>query len=427
MQNLKDKVAATKAASHILATATDEERKAMLFAFAHALEVNAPKLYFENSKDLDDARQAQISDVILHRLLLSPDKLSSAVKGLRSLASLPDPVGKVREKRLLDTGFLLEKVAFPMGLIGMVFEARPDAMIQIIGLCIRTGNGIVLKGGKEALHSNRAIAAIAKESMAGAEWIQLIESHAEVDEMLSLDNYIDLLIPRGSNSFVRYVMDHTHIPVLGHADGICAVYVDKGADLTKAYDIVFDSKTQYPAACNAAETLLVHESVAKAFLPEMKRRFDIAHVILHGDERVQKIISCIPALEEDFHTEYLNLEMAVKVVDSLDEAIAHIQSHGSHHTDAIITEDEKAKQKFFLEVDSADVFANCSTRFSDGFRFGLGAEVGISTSKIHARGPVGLEGLMTTKWLLSGHGEVVATYTGSHARPFLHEELDTNA
>ena len=311
--------------------------------------------------------------------------------------------------------------------IAMIFEARPDALVQIAGLALRSANAVVLKGGREAENSNRTLISIireATEDIVKADWILGIESHADVDTLLTLEKDIDLVIPRGSNRFVRYVMDHTHIPVIGHSDGICSVYVDASADIDMAVRIAVDSKTQYPAACNAAETFLVHRDIAPAFLPKLGEAFRQCGVKIHGDEEARKSIpDAVPATEDDFHTEYLSLECAVKVVQSIDEAIEHIAEHGSHHTDSIVASSDEAKDLFFRSVDSADVFANCSTRFADGFRFGLGAEVGISTSKIHARGPVGLEGLMTTKWLLSGNGEIVADYSGADGKSFHHKEL----
>jgi len=406
-----------------LSLLTDEERNALLERMAIALEENGDKIREANKADLANAEESGISSAVLHRLLLSEEKLASAIASVRSVASLPSPLGKVKEKRELDDGFVLEKVSFPLGVIGMIFEARPDAFIQIVSLAIKSGNGIILKGGKEAILTNRELAKVIASALDGAPWMLLLESHADVSQMLKAEGDIDLVIPRGSNSFVRYVMDNTHIPVMGHADGICSIYVDKSAELEKAVNIVRDAKITYPAACNAVETVLVNKEIASAFLPLLKSSLDKEGVKIHGDECVQSIIECLPATEEDFHTEYLGLELAVKVVSTLDEAIEHIGSHGSHHTDAILTQSEENIKRFFSQVDSADVFANCSTRFADGFRFGLGAEVGISTSKLHARGPVGLEGLTTTKWLLRGNGNLVATYLGANARPFTHKEL----
>lgn len=423
MEQIIDNVKKVKVSSRWLSTTDDNTRKSMLLRLAKGLKENAQFLFAENEKDVSSAKENGLKESILHRLIFSQEKLDSAVAGLEMLATLADPLGKIKERRLLDEDMLLEKVTVPIGVIGMIFEARPDAMIQIIGLALRTGNGIILKGGKEAKYSNEAILKVVQESLDGAPWLLLLSTHSDVDAILKMDKDIDLLIPRGSNAFVRYVMDNTHIPVLGHADGICAIYVDKEADLAKAVRIVFDSKTQYPAACNAVETLLVHTSVAKEFLPLIKAEFDKAHVIMVGDEETRKLIECEKSCEDDYHTEFLDLKLAVKVVSSIEEALEHIAEHGSHHTDAIITEDREAKLQFFANVDSADVFCNVSTRFADGFRFGLGAEVGISTSKIHARGPVGLDGLTTTKWLISGNGNIVADYSGANARKFIHKDL----
>lgn len=414
-------------ASRMLAVSNDETRKNALIAIANKLIESKDFIFSENKKDLDMAKKNGISESICHRLVFSDDKLDSVTKGLKELAELPDPIGRAKEKRELDPGFILEKRTFPLGVIGMIFESRPDALVQIAGLALRSGNGVVLKGGKEAKYSNRALIAIIKEATRkmpiGDGWILGIESHEDVNTLLKAEKDVDLLIPRGSNAFVRFVMDNTHIPVMGHADGICSTFVDESADLELAVKVCVDAKVQYPAACNATETFLVHSAIAKDFLPKLKAGFDEYKVVIHGDRRCKEYIDCIEATEEDFYTEYLALECAIKVVDSIDEAISHIEKHGSHHTDAIITRDNENMSRFFQEVDSADVFANCSTRFADGFRFGLGAEVGISTSKLHARGPVGLDGLTTTKWILVGNGESVAEYSGKNGKSFHHKEL----
>lgn len=425
--NLLMDIKQVREASKRLAISSDTERKEALFLIAEGLIGNKSYLFAENAKDLESAKANGIPAAIFHRLEFSEDKLLAVTKGLFELASLPDPIGKTREKRELDSNFILEKRTFPLGVIGMIFEARPDALVQIAGLAVRSGNGVILKGGKEANHTNRALVKVIKEavknSSIGDGWIFAIESHEEVNVLLKAEGLVDLLIPRGSNSFVRYVMDNTHIPVIGHADGICSTFVDESADFELALKVCQDAKVQYPAACNATETFLVHKNIAESFLPLLKNKLDEYKVVIHADDYARKYIDAIPATSDDWDSEYLNLECAIKVVDSIDEAISHISLHGSHHTDAIITEDEKNKRKFFSEVDSADVFCNCSTRFADGFRFGLGAEVGISTSKIHARGPVGLDGLTTTKWILSGNGETVAEYNGNGGKSFHHKEL----
>ena len=427
MSALEERVKSLRRGASALSMTDDDTRKNALLAMADAILARRDEIGKANAADIEKAEKDGTSSSLLHRLKFTDDKIASAVKGLRELSQLPDPVGKVREMRELDPGFVLKKVAFPIGVIAMIFEARPDALVQIAGLALRSANAVVLKGGREAENSNRTLISIireATEDIVKADWILGIESHADVDTLLTLEKDIDLVIPRGSNRFVRYVMDHTHIPVIGHSDGICSVYVDASADIDMAVRIAVDSKTQYPAACNAAETFLVHRDIAPAFLPKLGEAFRQCGVKIHGDEETRKSIpDAVPATEDDFHTEYLSLECAVKVVQSIDEAIEHIAEHGSHHTDSIVASSDEAKDLFFRSVDSADVFANCSTRFADGFRFGLGAEVGISTSKIHARGPVGLEGLMTTKWLLSGNGEIVADYSGADGKSFHHKEL----
>ena len=428
MDKLIESFGFVRKSASVLAVSSDQERQKYLREIAKALNDNKTEIFSENQKDMEQAKQAGIPDAILHRLLFSEEKLASVTSGLEELAELKDPIGKTKEKRELDPGFILEKRTFPIGVIGMIFEARPDALVQIAGLALRSGNGIILKGGKEAGYTNRALVKLIQKttegSSFGSNWILGIESHEDVDCLLKAEGYVDLLIPRGSNAFVRHVMDNTRIPVMGHADGICATFVDESADQEKAIGICVDAKIQYPAACNATETFLVHSSIAKSFLPKLNDALTDSNVRIHADSRsIRYMKDAVPATEADFHTEYLALECAVKTVDSVQEAVDHIQSHGSHHTDAIITHNADNAKYFIAYVDSADVFVNCSTRFADGFRFGLGAEVGISTSKLHARGPVGLDGLMTTKWILTGDGQTVAEYSGKNGKPFHHKEL----
>ncbi len=428
MSVLEERIKALRKGASALSVTSNDTRKNALEKMAEAILRRKAEIVAANEEDIAKAKESGIPSSILNRLKFTDDKIASAVKGLRELIFLPDPVGKVREARELDDGFILKKVTFPIGVIAMIFEARPDALVQIAGLALRSGNAVVLKGGKEAEKTNRVLVSIigdATESVVNASWIFGIESHADVDAILKMEKDIDLIIPRGSNKFVSYVMDHTHIPVIGHSDGICSVYVDKDACVDMAVRIAVDSKVQYPAACNAAETILVHRDIAPSFLPALSDAFRKHGVVVHADEESLRYMpDAIPATEEDYCTEYLALECAIKTVGSIEEAIDHIAEHGSHHTDSIVTSSESSKSLFFQAVDSADVFCNCSTRFADGFRFGLGAEVGISTSKIHARGPVGLDGLMTTKWLLSGHGEIVADYTGANGRSFTHKEIE---
>ena len=412
----------------ILGTASETQRNAMLEAIAQALEHNLPRIVKANAIDLEEAERQQLAVPLRKRLVMDDHKLAGVCEGIRQVAALPDPIGRIRERRLLDDSLVLERVSVPIGVIGMIFESRPDALVQILSLCLKSGNAIILKGGSEALQTNRILVRIIREALEGFDaasgWIVHLESREDVRTLLGLDSIVDLLIPRGSNEFVRYVMDHTRIPVLGHADGICALYVDEFASTNMAVRVAVDAKCQYPAVCNAIETLLVHQKQAKVFLPAFQQAVEPHAVVIHGDERVRSIIECSEATDTDWDTEYLGYEIAIKVVDSIDEAISHIACHGSGHTDCIVTEDADRARLFLRHVDSADVFWNCSTRFADGFRFGLGAEVGISTQKIHARGPVGLDGLVTSKWLLAGKGQIVASYESGDAS-FTHQDLPT--
>jgi len=425
-QYTSDQFGRLKQSQRALETTSTQERNSMLYAIAEALKESKEIIQKANQQDIESAIKDKIGESLVKRLVLDEKKLDGSCEGIREVASLDDPIGIVKERRLLDDNLLLERIGVPIGVIGMIFESRPDALIQIISLALKSGNAIVLKGGREALNTNRTLVEIIKKALepfsAKGSWIVHLESREEVKTLLEMDDVIDLLIPRGSNEFVRYVMDNTKIPVLGHADGLCALYVDNKADLDLALKVALDSKCQYPAVCNAIETLLVHKDVAKEFLPRYKKVLEPYNVIIHGDETTQSIINCVAATEEDWKSEYLDYELAIKVVDSMDEAIAHIATYGSGHTDCIITEDESKGKRFLREVDSADLFWNCSTRFADGFRFGLGAEVGISTQKIHARGPVGLNGLITDKWILKGNGQIVDSYESGKSK-YKHQDL----
>ena len=429
--SVKERIKALKESSRVLGVSTNEERIDLLKRVAAGLRRDWPTIRKANEQDVAEAKEQQIGAALIKRLVFDEQKLNEVILGLKQVAALADPVGKVLQRRLLDDGLILEQISVPIGVIGMIFESRPDALVQIVGLCIKSGNAIILKGGSEAKRTNLALVESIKQSSRGSSlgdgYVTLLESHGDVKEMLKMNDEIDLLIPRGSNAFVTYVMENTSIPVLGHSDGICHLYIDEQADLKKALPIVIDAKTQYPAACNAIETLLVHASLVDVFLPEVGKALKEANVTIHGDERTQAAIECIPLEEGDYFNEYLSLELNIRVVDSLEEAIGHIETYGSHHTDAIVSENPEAVRRFFTEVDSADVFANCSTRFADGFRFGFGAEVGISTTKIHARGPVGLDGLMSTKFLLAGSGQIVAAYSGKDAKRYLHKNLSVDA
>jgi glutamate-5-semialdehyde dehydrogenase len=427
-RKLADELSQISRFQRALGALSGRERNAMLEAIAHALETQKPRIAKANERDLLAADNEQLPIPLRKRLVCDEDKLDTICTGLRQVASLADPIGRVREKRLLDTGLILERVDVPIGVIGMIFESRPDALVQILSLCLKSGNAIILKGGKEALQTNRELVAIVRETLeqfsVGSGWIIHLEQREDVHKLLEMNEIVDLLIPRGSNEFVRYIMDHTKIPVLGHADGICALYVDQHADIDMAVSVAVDSKCQYPAVCNAIETLLVHKKIAPQFLPKFRSAVEPWSVIIHGDSAVQGFIPCVAAAASDWDTEYLGYEIAIKVVSSPEEAITHIAEHSSGHTECIVTEDVSTARTFLREVDSADVFWNCSTRFADGFRFGLGAEVGISTQKIHARGPVGLDGLVIGKWLLAGKGHIVDTY--AKGKEFIHEELPVN-
>lgn len=413
-----------KAASTPLSDTSVELRNRALLAMAEALRVHSAEIGEANGRDLEASRD--LGDALQKRLVFDEKKLRGVVDGLEALASLPDPLGRVLTRTELAEGLHLRRVTCPIGVIGIIFEARPDALVQISSLCLKSGNAVLLKGGKEALHTNRILAEVIRNATEAVglpgDWIQLLETREEVNGMLRLNEYIDLIVPRGSNSFVKYIMENTTIPVLGHSAGLCHLFLDASANLEKAVAIAVDAKTQAPATCNTVETLLVHKDAASRLLPAVCDALRNAGVELRGDEMSRSLVTWMkPATEEDWSTEYLALILSVKVVDDLAAAIAHINRFGSHHTDAIVTEDAAAAELFQRRVDSADVFWNASTRFADGYRFGLGAEVGISTSKIHARGSVGLEGLTIYKWLLSGQGDTVAPFADGR-RAFTHRQ-----
>jgi glutamate-5-semialdehyde dehydrogenase len=365
-------------------------------------------------------------------------KIDEMIAGIKDVIMFEDPVGKTLSALELDSGLELYQVSCPIGLIGVIFESRPDVVPQIMSLCLKSGNATIFKGGSEAVYSNRAIFDVLVNAIESTEGMPkgafaLMETREEVNEMLKLDEYINLIIPRGSNEFVKYIQDNTKIPVLGHSSGICHVYVDSEADLTRAYDVCYDAKVQYPAVCNAMETLLVHKDIAETFLPEIGKRYNEAGVELRCDERSFELLSnmgflkaVLHATEDDWRTEYNDFILSIKIVDSLDEGINHINKYSSHHTDAIVTEDKRNAGKFIDLVDSSSVMWNASTRFSDGYRYGKGAEVGISTNKIHARGPVGMEGLLIYKYVLLGKGHKVADYVGKNARKYTHKKLNVS-
>jgi len=423
--------AAARDASRLLAAESTSRKNAALEAVAQHLEAEKQAILVANHKDMEAAEANGLAAPLLKRLRFDEAKLTEAIRGIHSVITLPDPVGLVQEVRELDEGLVLKRVGCPIGVIGMVFESRPDALVQIASLCLKSGNAVLLKGGSEARETNKALAAAISHGAESAGmpsgWIGLLETREDVGVMLALDDDIDLIIPRGSNEFVKHIMDTTRIPVLGHADGICHVYVDAAADIDMALRIVADSKTQYVAVCNAAETLLVNQEIADRFLPELATTLSERGVKLRGCALTRKYLPGIEAAgEADWQTEYLDYILAVRVVGDLEAAVTHINRYGSGHTDAIVTTHTETAELFMDRVDSASVLWNCSTRFADGFRYGLGAEVGISTVKVHARGPVGLEGLCTYKWRLRGAGHVVADYSGPHARPFTHRTITSS-
>lgn len=422
----QDRAQCAQKSSILLAAADTATKNKALRAVSKAIKEKIDIILEANKRDIDQARKENLAAPLLKRLAFDRSKIEDAVAGIESLISLPDPAGKTLCATELDQGLELYKVSCPIGVIGVIFESRPDALVQISCLCLKSGNSVLLKGGSEALYTNRALADIiataTRDTGMPEGWIQLLETRDNVGEMLALDQMIDLIIPRGSNEFVQYIMNNSSIPVLGHADGICHVFVDEEADIDMAVHVTVDSKTQYVAVCNAAETLLVHSRIAESFLPPLAAALKRQKVELRGCSRTAGIIKVQPATDEDWKTEYLDAILSIKIVDSLDEAVEHINTYGSGHTDAIITENSAHAACFMDMVDSGNVFWNCSTRFADGFRYGLGAEVGISTNKIHARGPVGLDGLLIYKWKLIGRGQTVAEYSGT--KKFTHRPIN---
>lgn len=418
----------TRLMARSLAVLSTSSKNQAIEAIARSLESASAEILAANAADCKAAESAGIAKPLYARLKLDETKLKGAIAGVRDVGKLPDPVGAIQTHRELDEGLILKRITCPLGVLGVIFEARPDAAIQIASLAIKSGNGVILKCGQEAVRSCEAIVKAIHQGLADTDVnpdvVQLLTTREETLALLQLDQYVDLIIPRGSNSFVRFVQENTRIPVLGHAEGICHLYVDEEADIQKAVAIAVDAKTQYPAACNAIETLLVHRAIAASFLPLVAAAMQEKKVELRGDELTCEIVENISAATEaDWATEYSDLILAIKIVDSLDEAIAHINTYGSRHTDAIITENSTTAATFMGQVDAAGVYHNCSTRFADGFRYGLGAEVGISTQKMPPRGPVGLEGLVTYKYQIVGDGHIAATYSGADAKPFTHRDL----
>ena len=412
---MKEIAKKVKADSFLLMASSNEMRNTCLKNIIENLKKDKEHILAENKRDIENARLENISSSILSRLLFDEHKMDTVIAGINDLIKMPDPIGKITLKMELDEGLVLTRTTTPIGVIGVIFEARPDALVQIASLCIKSGNAAILKGGSEALLTNRvlfeSIKRAIKDSNLPEHSLVQLEARSDVSELLSCYEYVDLLIPRGSNSFVKYIMDNTSIPVMGHADGICHTYVDEEFDLDKSIRILVDAKTQYPSACNTTETILVHKNAVDKLFPRLNKAFNDARIKVFAHENIiDKFDNAVPATDNSFHTEYLEKTVNVKTVDDIDEAINHINTYGSHHTDAILTNIDSNADYFMNRVDSANVYKNCSTRFADGFRYGFGAEVGISTGKLHARGPVGLEGLCTYKYKLYGNGDIVADY-----------------
>ncbi|HXX43428.1 MAG TPA: glutamate-5-semialdehyde dehydrogenase [Candidatus Acidoferrales bacterium] len=422
-------------ASRALAKLSLEARNEVLLAAAKAFEEGARRILDANARDCDAAEPevvaGKMSSAMFARLRVTENGVAQMAAQVREVARLADPLGRRLAATELDDGLVLYRESCPLGVIGVIFESRPDVVPQLASLALKSGNAVVMKGGAEAAQTNETLVSIWHACLAifpgvPADSINLLQSRADVMELLAQDRDVDLIIPRGSYELVHFITKHTKIPVLGHGEGICHVYVDRAADIKKAIDVTYDSKVQYPAVCNAAETLLVHEAIAPEFLPKIVAKLKAAGVEIRGDLKTRVLLpgeSIVPATEKDWATEYGDLILSIKVVADLDEAIDHVNSWGSRHTDAIVTEDPAAARRFLNEVDSAGVFHNASTRFADGYRYGFGAEVGISTSKLHARGPMGLEGLTTYKYKLYGRGHTVAEYAKGEKK-FKHRPLD---
>jgi glutamate-5-semialdehyde dehydrogenase len=420
--SLRAQVQQTRRAARVLTRLSNDERNRILLKAADLIEAGSGEILAANQRDCEifsgAAGKEPATQVLLKRLRTSAAGIREMAMRVRDVAALEDPLGATLGATELDDGLTLYKVPCPLGVIAVIFESRPDVVPQVGSLAIKTGNGLVLKGGVEAKHTNRVLVEIWRQALSSqraelAHAICLLEERAEVMQILEMEREIDLVVPRGSTEFVNFVFQHSRIPVLGHGSGICHIYVDGAADLTMAKNVVIDAKVQYPAACNSVEKVLVHEAIAAKFLPDLVSGLQAASVEVRGCERTRQLChgaGVVAATEEDWSTEYSDLKITIKVVDDLQEAIDHIEKYGSRHTECIITTSQDAADQFLDEVDAASVFHNASTRFADGFRYGLGAEIGISNSKLHARGPVGLEGLLTYKYKLKGSGQTVADY-----------------
>jgi len=403
----------TKKASFVLSQTATEGKNKALNRMADLIERNAKLIIAANQKDIRYSRTKKLSSALIDRLALNEKRIKSMAGGLREVAALKDPVGEVIKKWRVPNGLEITKIRVPIGVIGVIYEARPNVTADVAGLCLKSGNAVILRGGSEAINSNRAIVNILTQALSEVNLPKAIfgfiefTRHEAVKVLLKLDKYIDLIIPRGGEQLIRTVAENSLIPVIKHDKGVCHVYVDKEADLEKAQAIAYNAKMNRPGTCNAMETLLVHQDIAQAFLPGMLKRFKDAKVEIRGCAKTQNIFPDIKkATEEDWHAEYLDLILAVKVVKDVEQAISHINKYGSRHSDAIVTENKRTAKIFLFGVDSACLYVNASTRFTDGNQFGMGAEIGISTSKIHARGPMGLEELTSYKYLVFGEGQL---------------------
>jgi glutamate-5-semialdehyde dehydrogenase len=420
---------AAKRASRTIATLDEADRNAALEAMAKAIEDAIAELFAANASDLEIAQSfsaaEKLSPATLTRLKLDEAKLREMAEQVRSVASLRDPLGRTLDAMELDAGLNLQKLSVPLGVLVVIFEARPDAVTQIAALAMKSGNAVILKAGKEVELTAGVLVRVLRAALAGQglpeDAVSLVVGRERVAELLGMHALVDMVIPRGSKTLVEYVQANTRIPVLGHAEGVCHIYVDREADEALALRVIDDAKTDYPAVCNAVETVLVHREIAAEFLPKLAERLRAHGVVLHGDDLVRQLLRGVEVeAVEDWHTEYGDLAISLGVVESMDAAIEHIHAHGSSHTESILTENHATAERFLREVDAASVMHNASTRFADGFRYGFGAEVGISTSKLHARGPVGLEGLTTYKYVLRGSGQIAGEYRGANARAFTH-------
>ena len=423
---LKEKALKVRKAATKICQNSNDQRRDALNQMADSLVSYSDEILEANDYDFNNAKKKGISQSLLSRLKLSKEKLLHGIEGVRKVRDLSDPIGQVQINKKLASGLILQRKTVPIGVIGVIFESRPDAFIQISSLALRSGNAAILKGGSEASQTNEAIfnalrSGLNRSSLDGNA-LCLLTSRKDSLSMLHLDKEISLIIPRGSNELVKFIQSNTRIPVLGHADGICHLYIDYESDINLGIKVALDSKVQYPAACNAIETLLIHKDIAKEFLSKAIPIFDSQKIELRGDSKSISFGVKLSAESQDWSTEYLDLILSVKIVDDLNDAIEHIQTFGSKHTDGIITDNYKTASLFMNAVDSAGVFHNCSTRFADGFRYGFGAEVGISTQSLPPRGPVGLEGLVTYKYFLTGEGHIVDDFSSGKEK-FIHEDL----